>query len=219
MSQSSRQQGGDPLADFQRWLLRASARGLGRDVRGNLRKTFGHTADEGGDVWASATSEPPPGEPPECEWCPLCRAARKFKDSGPGIGSHLSSAGDLVATVVQDAMDAFEAVITARPGPGTAAGGQAPAAGRQASGADGGTTGTAGTSGAGGETAGPGGETAGPGGGTPWAGGGAPRAGGGAPWAGGGPAGAGGGPAAERGQQGAAGERQERPPGGPDDRG
>ena len=150
MSQSSRQQGSDPLADFQRWLLRASARGLGRDVRGNLRKTFGPAGAEGGDVWASATSEPPPGEPPECEWCPLCRAARKFKDSGPGIGSHLSSAGDLVATVVQDAVDAFEAVITAR-APGAGGTARAPGAGGGAPGAGGGTAAERGQQGAAGE--------------------------------------------------------------------
>jgi hypothetical protein len=118
MTQNSRQPGSDPLGDFQRWLLRSSARGFGRDVRGNLRKTFGYGADGRDDVWESATNEPPGGEPPECEWCPLCRAARKFKDSGPGLGSHLSSVGDVFATVVQDAVDAFEAVIAARPGPG-----------------------------------------------------------------------------------------------------
>lgn len=118
MTQDSRHPGGDPLGDFQRWLLRSSARGFGRDVRGNLRKTFGYGADSGDDVWERATNETPGGEPPECEWCPLCRAARKFKDSGPGLGSHLSSAGDIFATVVQDAVDAFEAVIAARPGPG-----------------------------------------------------------------------------------------------------
>jgi hypothetical protein len=118
VTQDSRQPGSDPLADFQRWLLRTSARGFGRDVRGNLRKTFGYGAGGGDDVWEQATNETPGGEPPECEWCPLCRAARKFKDSGPGLGSHLSSAGDIFATVVQDAVDAFEAVIAARPGPG-----------------------------------------------------------------------------------------------------
>jgi hypothetical protein len=118
VSQDSRQQGSDPVGDFQRWLLRSGARGFGRDVRGNIRKTFGHGDASGGDVWESATNEPPDGEPPECEWCPLCRAARKFKDSGPGIGSHLSSAGDIFATVVQDAVDAFETVIGARPGTG-----------------------------------------------------------------------------------------------------
>lgn len=131
MSQNSRQEGSDPLGDFQRWLVRASARGFGRDVRGNLRKTFGYPGSEGGDVWESATNEPPGGEPPECEWCPLCRAARKFKDSGPGIGTHLSSASDFFATVVQDAVDAFETVITARPGPGTPPGGPAAANGNQ----------------------------------------------------------------------------------------
>jgi len=118
VTQNSRQPGSDPLGDFQRWLLRSSARGFGRDVRGNLRKTFGYGADGRDDVWESATNEPPGGEPPECEWCPLCRAARKFKDSGPGLGSHLSSVGEVFATVVQDAVDAFEAVIAARPGPG-----------------------------------------------------------------------------------------------------
>jgi hypothetical protein len=82
-------------------------------------------------VWESATSEPPGGEPPECEWCPLCRAARKFKDSGPGIGSHLSSASDFFATVVQDAVDAFETVITAKPEPGTPPDGPAAANGNQ----------------------------------------------------------------------------------------
>jgi hypothetical protein len=118
MTQDARQPGSDPLGDFQRWLLRSGARGFGRDVRGNLRKTFGYGASGGEDVWESATNEAPGGEPPECEWCPLCRAARMFKDSGPGLGSHLSSAGDIFATVVQDAVDAFEAVIGARPGAG-----------------------------------------------------------------------------------------------------
>ncbi len=118
MTKDSRQPSSDPLGDFQRWLLRSGARSFGRDVRGNLRKTFGYGDDSGNDVWASATNETPGGEPPECEWCPLCRAARMFKDSGPGLGSHLSSAGDIFATVVQDAVDAFETVIAARPGPG-----------------------------------------------------------------------------------------------------
>lgn len=120
MSQESRQRGSDPIGDFQRWLMRSGARSFSRDVRGNIRKTFGHGDPGAGDVWESATNEEPGGgEPPECEWCPLCRAARKFKDSGPGLGAHLSSAGDIFTTVVQDAVDAFETVISARPGPGT----------------------------------------------------------------------------------------------------
>ncbi|MGD0684443.1 MAG: hypothetical protein ABSA03_04940 [Streptosporangiaceae bacterium] len=115
MTQESGQQGSDPVGDFQRWLLRSGARSFSREVRGNLRKTFGYGDAGRDDVWESATKEPEGGEPPECEWCPLCRAARKFRESGPGLGSHLSSAGDIFATVVQDAVDVFEAALAMRP--------------------------------------------------------------------------------------------------------
>jgi hypothetical protein len=118
VTQDSRQQGSDPVGDFQRWLMRSGARGLGREVRGNIRKTFGYGDAGRDDVWESATNEPESPEPPECEWCPLCRAARKMRDSGPGLGSHLSSAGDIFASVVQDAVNAFEAVIATGPGAG-----------------------------------------------------------------------------------------------------
>lgn len=119
MTQDSKPQGSDPIGDFQRWLMRSGARGFGREVRGNIRKTFGYGEAGRDDVWESATNEPAGGgEPPECEWCPLCRAARKMRDSGPGLGSHLSSAGGIFATVVQDAVDAFEAVISTGTGTG-----------------------------------------------------------------------------------------------------
>ena len=117
MTQDSGQQGSDPLGDFQRWLMRSGARGFTREVRDNLRKTFGYGDAGRDDVWESATNEPPGGEAPECEWCPLCRAARKFKEAGPGLGSHLSSAGDIFATVIQDAVDAFDSALAAKPGP------------------------------------------------------------------------------------------------------
>ena len=118
MTNDSRQQGNDPVGDFQRWLMRSGARGLGKEVRGNIRKTFGYGDAGRDDVWGSATSEPEGGEhPPECEWCPLCRAARKMKDSGPGLSSHLSSAGDAFASVMREAVDAFEAVIATGTGP------------------------------------------------------------------------------------------------------
>ena len=118
MTNDSRQQGNDPVGDFQRWLMRSGARGLGKEVRGNIRKTFGYGDTGRDDVWGSATSEPEGGEhPPECEWCPLCRAARKMKDSGPGLSSHLSSAGDAFASVMREAVDAFEAVIATGTGP------------------------------------------------------------------------------------------------------
>ena len=131
MTQDSRPQGSDPVGDFQRWLMRSGARGFGREMRGNIRKTFGYGEAGRDDVWESATNEPEGGgEPPECEWCPLCRAARKMRDSGPGLGSHLSSAGGIFATVVQDAVNAFEAVITTGPATGPSPAG--PAAGTAA---------------------------------------------------------------------------------------
>jgi hypothetical protein len=120
VTQDSRPQGSDPVGDFQRWLMRSGARGFGREMRGNIRKTFGYGEAGRDDVWESATNEPEGGgEPPECEWCPLCRAARKMRDSGPGLGSHLSSAGGIFATVIQDAVDAFEAVVATGAGAGS----------------------------------------------------------------------------------------------------
>src|SRR6266536_3816243 len=101
--------------------MRSGAREFGREVRGNVRRTFGYGNAGRDDVWESATNEPPGGEPPECEWCPLCRAARKFRDAEPGLGSHLSSAGGIFATVVQDAVGAFENLIAAMPNPGARA--------------------------------------------------------------------------------------------------
>jgi hypothetical protein len=121
VTQDSRQRGSDPLGEFQRWLMRSGAREFGREVRGNLRRTFSYGSAGRDDVWESATNEPPGGEPPECEWCPLCRAARKFRDAEPGLGSHLSSAGEIFATVVQDAVGAFETLIAAMPNPGARA--------------------------------------------------------------------------------------------------
>ena len=122
MTQDSRQQGSNPIADFQRWLMRSGARGFGREIGGNLRRTFGYGDDD--DVWESATREPQGGEPPECEWCPLCQAARRLKDSGPGLGPHLSAAGDIVASVVQDAVGAFESLLAAAPAAKQEAGAQ-----------------------------------------------------------------------------------------------
>jgi hypothetical protein len=100
----------DPIGDFQRWLMKSSAKNLGREVRGNFRKTFGRSSEE--DVWSQATREVP-DEPPECEWCPICRAARKYRDSsGPGVGGHLTGAGDAFASVVSDAFSAFESALS-----------------------------------------------------------------------------------------------------------
>src|SRR5579875_4044330 len=99
--------------------MRSGARGLGRELTGQVRKAFGQGgADHGtGDVWEEATTRPDPGEPPECAWCPLCRAARTFRQSGPGFGAHLAGAGDAFASAVQQAFSAFEAAMQAHAEP------------------------------------------------------------------------------------------------------
>jgi hypothetical protein len=115
--------GGELLNDLQRWLLRSSAKSMRREIEGQVRRTFGGGA-QSADVWGTATTEPPPGvgESPECAWCPICRAARRMRESGPGLGSQLSGASDVVATAVQDAIVAVDAVlsrppVTPTPGP------------------------------------------------------------------------------------------------------
>ena len=110
MTQKTQPPRPDPIGDFQRWLMKSGAREFGREVRGNLRRTFGRPSGE--DVWSQATREYP-DEPPECEWCPICRAARKYRDgSGPGVGGHLTGAGDAFASVVSDAFSAFESALS-----------------------------------------------------------------------------------------------------------
>src|SRR5205823_573791 len=84
----------------------------------------------GRDVWEAATAEPAPDEAPECAWCPVCRAARRLRVSGPGLASHVAGAGDALLTAAQDTLAAFEAALSRPPqagggspsGPGRPAG-------------------------------------------------------------------------------------------------
>jgi hypothetical protein len=116
---SEREPGGDPIGDFQRWLMKAGARSLGRDVANRVRSTLGSGGGGGGggrsaDVWETATTEPPGGEPPECQWCPICRAARRYRESGgtgSGLGSQLAGVGDTLAGFAQDAVSIFESAV------------------------------------------------------------------------------------------------------------
>jgi hypothetical protein len=115
--------GQDMLTDFQRWLLRSSAKSMRKEITGQVRRTFGGGRASSADVWDTATNEIPPevGESPECQWCPICRAARRMRDSGPSLGDQLSTAGDVVASAVGDALRSFDSVIakttgTAAPG-------------------------------------------------------------------------------------------------------
>ena len=110
--------GSDPIADFQRWLMKAGARSLGRDVASKVRSTMGGGSNSGkrASVWETATTEPPGDEPPECQWCPICRAARRYRESGgadSGLGSQLAGVGDALAGLTRDAFGIFEAAMRA----------------------------------------------------------------------------------------------------------
>jgi hypothetical protein len=101
------------LSDFQRWLIRSGARNVRREIGGQVRRTLGGGRADTGDIWDMATSEIPPevGESPECQWCPVCRAARAMRESNPGLSDHLSTAGDVVSSAVQEAFKAFDSVL------------------------------------------------------------------------------------------------------------
>ena len=123
----------DPVADFQRWLMKAGARSMANQVADQVRRTVGAERKPSGDVWDTATNELPPNEAPECQWCPVCQAARAARVGGAsGLGAALSGAGTVLSSVVQDAFSAFEQVMktqeqnqnrsaersgTSRPGP------------------------------------------------------------------------------------------------------
>ena len=99
----------DPVADFQRWLMKAGARSMANQVAGQVKRTIGTERRDSGDVWDTATNEAPPNEAPECQWCPVCQAARAARlGSGSGLGAQLANAGGAPASVVQDAFSVFE---------------------------------------------------------------------------------------------------------------
>jgi hypothetical protein len=104
--------GSDPVADFQRWLMKAGARSMANQVADQVKRTIGAERRDSGDVWDTATNEPPPSEPPECQWCPVCQAARAARTgTAGGLGASLANAGGVLASVVQDAFSAFEQVL------------------------------------------------------------------------------------------------------------
>ena len=103
--------GSDPVADFQRWLMRAGARSMANQVADQVKRSLGAEKRERGDVWDTATTEAPPNEPPECQWCPICQAARAARTSGPGLGTMLSDAGGALAGLAQGAFSAFEQLM------------------------------------------------------------------------------------------------------------
>jgi len=123
----STQPGSDPIGDFQRWLMRAGAKSIGRDVAGRVRSTIGGGGSANkADVWETATTEEPTDEPPECQWCPICRAARRYRDSGSTGGSQFAGVGDTLAGLTRDAFSLFDAALRAsqRPAPPAGPGAQ-----------------------------------------------------------------------------------------------
>ena len=101
------------FGDLQRWFIRQSAKNMRNQISGQVRRSLGG-GREPSDVWDTATNEIPPevGESPECQWCPICRAARRMRDSGPGIGDQISGAGDAVSSAVQDAISALDSLLS-----------------------------------------------------------------------------------------------------------
>src|SRR5215475_3026387 len=126
----------DPIGDFQRWLMKAGARSLSREVAGKVKSTLGASGGDRGkhaSVWETATTEPPGDEPPECQWCPICRAARRYRDSGNtgqvDLSSQLAGAGDVLAGFAKDAFGLFDSALRASqrtPGAPNAPGASAP---------------------------------------------------------------------------------------------
>jgi hypothetical protein len=107
--------GSDLLGDLQRWLIRSGTKSMRREIEGQVRRTLGgRRRAESADAWGTATTEPPShlGDSPECAWCPICRAARRMRESGPDLGSQLSGASDVVASAVQDAIVAVDAIFS-----------------------------------------------------------------------------------------------------------
>lgn len=115
---TERDSGGDPLGDLQRWLMRTGARSVTKDLTSRTRRALGQDQTKT-DVWDTATNRPPEDEAPECAWCPVCRAARRLRETrqgaSSGLGSQLAGAGDALASVVQEAYSAFESAMKAPP--------------------------------------------------------------------------------------------------------
>ena len=89
--------------------MKAGARSMANQVADQVKRTLGAERRASGDVWDTATNELPPNEPPECQWCPVCQAARAARTGGAaGLGAQLASAGGVLASVVGDAFSAFE---------------------------------------------------------------------------------------------------------------
>jgi len=124
----STQPGSDPIGDFQRWLMKAGAKSIGREVAGRVKSTVGAKTNpkKSEDIWETATTEELTDEPPECQWCPICRAARRYRDSGgASSASQFAGVGDTLAGLTRDAFSLFDAALRQAQRPAPAPGGRA----------------------------------------------------------------------------------------------
>jgi hypothetical protein len=122
----STEPGSDPIGDFQRWMMKAGAKSIGRDVAGRVRSTLGGggRGAKSHDVWDTATTEELTDEPPECQWCPICRAARRYRDSGGTAGGQFGGVGDALAGLTRDAFSLFDAALRPPQRPASPSAGQ-----------------------------------------------------------------------------------------------
>ena len=107
------------------------------ELRGQVKKTFRGQDSGKADVWATATTEPPHAadQPPECAWCPICRAARRMAqaqtqdggagaatpaDAAPkGAGPGLAGATEVLVGAARDALVGLDAILSYRPADGS----------------------------------------------------------------------------------------------------
>jgi len=109
-------------SEIQRWLIRTSARNMRDELGDQVKKAFRGSSEGAADTWATATTEPPhaANEPPECSWCPFCRAARLIAHARTGADSHggprLSDAADMMSGAIRDALAGLDSILSYRPG-------------------------------------------------------------------------------------------------------
>jgi hypothetical protein len=109
-------------SEIQRWLIRTSARNMRDELGDQVKKAFRGSGGHSADAWATATTESPDAanEPPECSWCPLCRAARLIAHARTGTdsrgGPRLSDAADTMTGAIRDALAGLDSILSYRPG-------------------------------------------------------------------------------------------------------
>jgi hypothetical protein len=86
-------------------------------VKATINGATGNSAKHA-DVWDTATNESPTDEPPECQWCPICRAARRARDGSvpaAGLSGQFAGAADALAGLTRDAFSLFESAMRTPP--------------------------------------------------------------------------------------------------------